>query len=153
MPWKQRLRWFHELAGRSSGLPIRPAVRAVVVDPDGRTLMIRYANEYDTWWISPGGGIDPGESDIEALTRELREEVGLTEFEVGPLLFEREHYFPIETSYGGQRNRFYRVRVPHFEVEHLGEGTEARWFSVDELRALPDPPYDIEELLSSASDW
>jgi hypothetical protein len=43
--------------------------------------------------------------------------------------------------------------VPWFEVEELGEGSEARWFTVDELRALPDPPRDAEELLSSASDW
>ena len=152
VPWKERLRWFNELAGRSSGLPIRQAVRAVVVDPDKRTLMIRYTNAYDTWWISPGGGIDPGETDVEALTRELREEIGLTEFELGPLLFETERYFPIE-EFGGQRNRYYRVRAPRFEVEHLGEGSEWRWFTVDQLRVLADPPYGIDDLLNSASDW
>jgi TDG/mug DNA glycosylase family protein len=152
VPWRLRLEWFKQLSGLASGLPIREGVRAVIVAPDRRMLLIRYVEEYETWWIPPGGGVDPGESDSEALRRELREEIGLTAFELGPLLFEREHHFPIE-DFGGQRNRYYLVRVPRFEVEQLGEGTEARWFTVDELRALPDPPRDIEELLSFASGW
>lgn len=152
VPWKERLRWFHELAGRASGLSTREGVRAVVVAPDRRTLLIHYVNEYESWWLPPGGGVDPGESDREALERELEEEIGLTDFELGPLLFERAHHLRIE-EFGGQRNRYYLVRVPRFEVEELGEGSEARWFTVDELRELPDPPRDIEELLSSASDW
>ncbi len=140
VPWRERLHWFQELAGRASGLPIREAVRAVVVAPDGRTLLIRYVYEYETWWIPPGGGVEPGETDIQAITRELDEEIGLTEFELGPLLFERSHHHRIEEGFGGQRNRYYLVRVPWFEVEELGEGSEARWFTIDELRALPDPP-------------
>ena len=153
VPWTERLRWFQELAGRSSGQPIRDAVRAVVVAPDGRTLLIRYLDEYETWWIPPGGGVEPGESDLQAITRELREEVGLTDFELGPLLFDRAHHHRLEDGFGGQRNRYYLVRVPWFEVEELGEGSEVNWFTLDELRALPDPPRDAEELLSSASDW
>ncbi len=66
VPWRERLRWFQELAGRASGLPIREAVRAVVVAPDGRTLLIRYVDEYETWWIPPGGGVEPGETDLQA---------------------------------------------------------------------------------------
>jgi 8-oxo-dGTP pyrophosphatase MutT (NUDIX family) len=150
--WRVRLEWFSQLSGLATGLPMRDGVRAVIVSPDSEVLMIRYVTEYESWWIPPGGGVDAGESDLDALTRELREEVRLTDFELGPLLFEREHYFHIE-NYGGQRNRYYLVRVPRFEVEQLGEGDEARWFTVDELHALADPPRDIEELLSFASDW
>ncbi len=40
VPWSERKRWFQELAGRSSGLPLRPAVRALVIDPDERTLPV-----------------------------------------------------------------------------------------------------------------
>ena len=152
VPWRERLRWFDELSGRSSGAPMRDAARGVIVAPDGRTLLIRYVTAYNAWWIPPGGGVHAGETDEETLRRELHEEVGLAEFELGPLLFEREHYFSLD-GFCGQRNRYYLVRVPHFEVEQLGEGSEARWFTVDELRALADPPRDIDELVSSASDW
>jgi TDG/mug DNA glycosylase family protein len=150
--WRERLRWFKELSGRASGLPIRHATRAVVVSPDGRVLLLRYQSPYEAWWIPPGGGVDAGESDEHALRRELREEVGLEEYELGPVLFEREHHFRMD-EFGGQRNRYYLVRVPWFEVIHLGEGEEARWFTPAELRTLADPPRDIDELLSSASDW
>jgi TDG/mug DNA glycosylase family protein len=152
VPWRERLRWFKRLAGLASGLPIREGVRAVVVDQDRRVLLLHYTNEYEAWWIPPGGGVDPGETDLDALTRELHEEIGLEEFELGPLLFEREHHFRVE-DFGGQRNRYYLVRVPRFEVTHLGEGEAARWFTLEELRALGDPPRDIDELLSSASGW
>src|SRR6476659_4315145 len=33
VPWSERERWFEELAGRSTGLSLRPAARALVVDP------------------------------------------------------------------------------------------------------------------------
>ena len=41
------------------------------------------------WWVTPGGGVDPGESDLEAGVRELQEETGLVVDAgdlVGPLL-------------------------------------------------------------------
>ena len=59
MPWHERLRWFQDLAGRASGLPMRETVRAVVVDARGRMLLLRYDDDYSDWWITPGGGREP----------------------------------------------------------------------------------------------
>ena len=150
VPWRERLHWFQELAGRASGLPIRQAVRAVVVDPDDRVLLLRYGSDHDLWWITPGGGVDLGESDEQALRRELREELAIDDFELGPLLFERERHFLGEPGYGGQTNRSYLVRVPPLEARVISEAEEARWFALDELETLPTSPYDLSTLLTSA---
>src|SRR6059058_6428894 len=150
VPWRVRLHWFQELAGRSSGLPIRQGVRALVVDPDDRVLMLRYGSSYDQWWITPGGGVDAGESDEQALRRELREELGIEDFELGELVDERERHFLGEPGFGGQTNRIYLVRVPAFEARVISEAEEARWFAVDELDALPTSPYDLSEMIRNA---
>ena len=151
--WRERLRWFHELAGRTSGLPMRQAVRAIVVDPDDRILLLHYANEFDSWWIPPGGGIDRGETDEQALRRELREELGLEEFQLGPLLWESARYFTLDAAFCGQNNRNYLVRVPAMEARVISEANDARWFTLEEVQALPDHPHDLENLVRSASDW
>jgi double-stranded uracil-DNA glycosylase len=147
VPWRERLMWFHDLSGRASKLPLRTAVRAVVVTPDKRTLLLRYFNEYDEWWIPPGGGVEPGESDEEALRREVREELGIEEFELGPFLYEQARYFMLEPGFGGQINRNYLIRVPFFEAKVVSEAEDARWFTLDEIAAMPFPPYDKELLL------
>ena len=57
---------------------LRPGARALVVDPDEQILLLPVpVDDGVSVWITPGGGIETGESPLDALRRELVEEVGL----------------------------------------------------------------------------
>ena len=59
----------------------RHAVRVVVRDCEGKILLFRTRDvtepEQGEWWELPGGGIDAGETYLDAAVRELREETGI----------------------------------------------------------------------------
>ena len=143
VPWAEREWWFQELAGRATGRPLRPAARALVVDPANRVLLVRFEWPHKTLWASPGGGLEHGETHEEAIRRELVEEVGLREFELGPCVWTREHWFADMPGWGGQAERHYLVRTqvfdaaPEWTPEQLAaEGVvEQRWWTLEELEA------------------
>ena len=128
-------------AGESS-LRIREAVRALVVDPDRRVLLVRFEFPDRHVWATPGGGMEPGESTEEALRRELHEELGLADVEIGPQIWERTHIIPFLSGlWDGQHDRYFLVETPAFEptptltweqlnAEYL---FEMRWWTPEEI--------------------
>lgn len=135
----------------ASSVPLlREAVRAVVLDRNNRILLFKaFADDDRTrhFWITPGGGLLDGESEVGALKRELAEECGLHECRIGPLIWLREHVFPLPGSGRllRQRERYYLVRVnihqvdvtgwDEFERKFLGEH---RWWTIDEVNTSND---------------
>ncbi|NEE37574.1 NUDIX domain-containing protein, partial [Streptomyces sp. SID7982] len=70
----------------------RKVARVVLLDPDDRVLLL-HGHEpddpADTWWFTPGGGLEGGETREQAARRELAEETGITDIELGPPLWTR----------------------------------------------------------------
>jgi G:T/U-mismatch repair DNA glycosylase/8-oxo-dGTP pyrophosphatase MutT (NUDIX family) len=156
VPWFDRARWFLELSARVWDCPPRDAVRALVLDPGNRVMLVCADDELGVWWTTPGGGIEAGESDQRALARELVEELGLHDVELGPLIWTREHRLVNPRRWGKQTERHYLVRTSAFEpaptldVAALAEegATDARWFTVDEVRSLITGPRRLADLVT-----
>ncbi len=132
----------------TAGLRIRTAVRAVLLDPTERVLLVRFDfPSGEVRWALPGGGVEPGETFTEALHRELIEEVGLHDPDIGPLVWIRTHVIPlIGGQFDGQSDHIHLVRTDAFEPRPLltWEQLNAefvfdmRWWTLDEIRAAAD---------------
>lgn len=125
-------------------LRLRDAARAVILDPGGRILLVRFEFPERSLWACPGGGVEPDESHEDALRRELQEEVGLELDELGPCIWTRTHIIPFfDGRWDGQVERFYLVEVepftptPILTVEQLRAEyvTDVRWWTAEELAA------------------
>jgi ADP-ribose pyrophosphatase YjhB (NUDIX family) len=130
-----------------SELRLRIATRAVVLDEACRVLLVRMGDGERAVWVTPGGGVEPGETDEQAIRRELREETGLAELAVGPHVWTRTAHVPLGNGrWDGERERVYLVRTkafepaPHLTWEELrAEGmTAVRWWTLAELEAAEE---------------
>lgn len=143
----------------------RRAVRVLLVDLDDRVLLIEDSDlgldPVVHWWSTPGGGVDPGETDARAAVRELFEETGLrvTEQQLDGPLVTRVVVHGFSDKVVRQTEVFFRVRVPAFDVDVSGHTEEERltvadirWWDLDALEATGDSvwPADLRTLLALA---
>lgn len=120
--------------------PIKTAVVACIIDDRNRVLLTRRCIEpFCSQWVMPGGRIDKGEAILEALHREVREEVNL-EIHVENLIDVFEHI-----GIGDQNDHYvilyYRCSPGGGELMPNGsECTEAIWAEQNSLPKMELPP-------------
>lgn len=147
----------------------RRAVRVIVTD--GEAVLLFADTDPGVpgsrWWVTPGGGIDAGESETEAALRELAEETGLRAAAsalIGPVM-RRVVVHGYSDQICTQSEAFYVLRVPRFAVDVRGHTADEQltlaghaWWPVDQLGSLAEPvwPAVLPAVLALAErpgDW
>jgi 8-oxo-dGTP pyrophosphatase MutT (NUDIX family) len=142
------------------GITERVAARVLVLDEHGAVLLLQGCDparlDDGTWWFTPGGGVDDGETAEAAARRELREETGLEVGDLGPVVFRRVAQFDFEGVHYRQRESFFSVRTARFTIDDAGWSDVERrsvlahrWWTRAELSATADTlfPEELPQLL------
>jgi arsenate reductase (glutaredoxin) len=148
---------------------VRSTVRVLVIDDRERLLLFQDSDPPIgvLWWILPGGGIDPGESELDAVVRELAEETGLAVERaavLGPIA-RRHVVHGYSDQVVDQDDAFYALRVPAFAVSVAGHTADEqltlqqhRWWARAELESTEDEVWpvilpELWDLVASPSTW
>lgn len=140
--------------------PRRRAARVLVLDPDDRLLLIAARDPFGPngagWWEIPGGGMDRGEHTEDTVRRELWEEAGIREADIGPCVWTQTVQFTFAGIRFDQDEWIHIARCDGTTsrpggleaLEALAFG-EQRWWPVDEVleRNPRTIPYRLVEFL------
>jgi 8-oxo-dGTP pyrophosphatase MutT (NUDIX family) len=128
---------------------IRHAVRAILVDPASHRLLLMRARAPDDrrdLWLTPGGGIEPGESERAALRREVWEETGLRLDAEAPPVWTRRHRYRFGGQDIDQHERFFFAPTTEFEPTSRHNPADAemmvfrefRWWDLNAIEATTE---------------
>ncbi|UAK25461.1 NUDIX hydrolase [Sphingomonas nostoxanthinifaciens] len=120
-------------------------IAAALIDDDaGRLLLVRKAGT--RWFMQAGGKIEPGESALSALRRELAEEIGFERSDEDARYLGR-----FSASAANEPDTIVEAELFHVRAEHaartLAEIEEAIWVSGAEAAALPLAPLTRDVVL------
>ncbi|MEV5301546.1 NUDIX domain-containing protein [Amycolatopsis methanolica] len=128
---------------------VRRGVRAVMLDDDRILLCrMRIAPPGTAVWITPGGGVEDGESPLEALRRELLGDRFRARRRLPPHVWRRAAPAPPElTSHDAVADDFYLVRTTAFtprgtfsdEAPAAENITGFRWWALEEIAGYRGP--------------
>ncbi|WP_328995702.1 NUDIX domain-containing protein [Kribbella sp. NBC_01245] len=122
----------------------RPTVRVVLLDDADRLLLFR--SDSPRRWYLPGGGLRPDETYETAAQRELFEETGLAEVEIGPEVWRGRPWVADWEGVSYQvHQRYHLARLPAFDIStsrfeafERSQITGHKWWTLRELTLTPD---------------
>ena len=125
-----------------SHLPVIEVVVAVITRSDGSFLLARRpeGKPYAGYWEFPGGKVEPGESRLHALNRELMEELGIHIELAYPWITRVFTY-----AHATMRLYFYKLVKWHGELRAY-ENQELFWQFASEIRIAPMLPANVPVL-------
>jgi 8-oxo-dGTP pyrophosphatase MutT (NUDIX family) len=139
---------------------VRNASRILLLNEKNEVFLFKIEDSYNQriFWISPGGGLEDGESFETAVLRELWEETGIRDVVLGPWVWLREK----EVSFKGEplisHERFFVVHVQDQDVviDHMLEDEREdyrahKWWSLEELMETQELifPSGFEEMIAT----
>ena len=127
-------------------LPLRTGVGIVVLNSENKVFVGKRRDNPIEKWQMPQGGVDPGESLIEAMRRELLEETGITNIKIlKELNYWLEYELPKDLigiiwkgKFRGQKQRWFIVKFLGTDKEvnvktKFPEFIEWKWLNIEEL--------------------
>ena len=123
---------------------------AVLVVKDGKFLLAkRNKKNYFGKWVIPGGGVNYGETILQAGLREIKEETNL-DVEIERLLCFKE----IINLPGDYHSIvfFHSAKPTSFDIKISDDVSEAKFFTIEEIKKL-DIAESVEQVLREAGYW
>ena len=145
---------------------LRTASRLLITDPDDRVLLFYFEHKKgalagQSYWATPGGGVEGDESFEEAAIRELWEETGIRVTEVGPQIAQRKLVLQmLDGEYVNEDERYFRIRVTDTQLSKSGWSanevecmTAHHWWSRAELEQTTEQvwPENLIAMLQASS--
>lgn len=108
---------------------------ALITNPQGAMLTVR--KKGSTYFMMAGGKIEENETPLEALYRELSEELHLTPTQYSPHLLGTHSTTAINEANTLVTSTIYHVAIPDLEIQPHAEIAEIRWITQADYLQIP----------------